>query len=86
MSIFFRYLVALPALGLISAPAMANEIFAGAYAHDVNTPLSLLELDGRASGFFELLLDLLGLVLDTPSLTAFGADSTSVLASVRPSR
>jgi lipid A 3-O-deacylase len=41
MSIFFRYLVALPALGLISAPAMANEIFAGAYAHDVNTPLSI---------------------------------------------
>ena len=44
----------------------------------------LLQLDGCA-GFLELLLELFGFVLrGAPSLTAFGAPSTSSLASFRP--
>ena len=45
--------------------------------------LRLLELDLRA-GLLELGLDLLGLVLVTPSLTGLGAPSTRSLASFRP--
>ena len=55
----------------------------GSRGRDVTASADLLDLDGGA-GLFELLLELLGVVLEMPVLTSLGAASTRSLASLRP--